>query len=377
MMNDNRMKLSQPKSARIINTCRILCELRMGENLSKAELARILELNKVSIGEIVTDLVSQGIVKEGEKLDVSNGRKPTTLEIIKDAKYVLCIHIGSKNISVALCNLIGETIKFERIPCITEGLVEEFCASIIKSCIRTLKLVQSDNVLGVGVTISGKISVDEKIIMSCPYLPWENIAFADVIENSVGLKCVISSSVAALVAAEKVNNPKILISGQPILYLDWGDHIALALISGGKIAGTNPYFGQMNVSGEKTLEDFCASWAIPILKSKYTFSTMQNTSLTDYKLKNLWDDISESSLEYMAKALNIAKQVTGAERAIFGGESSTIDLSCMRRIKRETTGLEIINSSLGDKANIVASAEFALDRFFYQTSLLDDVRPWL
>ena len=321
-----------------------------------------MELNKVSTGEIVEELVSQGLVRETGKLEVSNGRRPTTLEIVKDARFVLCVDIGSRNISVALCNLLGETVRFERFPCNTESKVEEFCADILKSCVRTMKLVKPEQVLGAGITIAGTISVDEKTIISCPYLPWQNISMADVFEKTFKVSTVICSGVTALVAAEKIRNAKVLVSSKPIVYLDWGDHISLAFVSGSNIAGTNPDFGHLKADGQKTLEECCASWAI---------------SDSEEKLKNLWDSVPEDSLVCMAKALDMAHQVTGAGRVVFSGESASIDLSCLNRIRRECPDFEIEKSGLGDKANIIAAAEFALDRFFYQNSVLDEMRAWI
>ncbi len=357
------MKLSQPKSARIINTCRVLNELRSNCNLSKSEIARILELNKVSTGEIVDDLISKGIVRETGKREVANGRRPTTLEIVKDSRYVLCVDIGRRIITTALCNLFGETVKLERIPCDTTLRVEEFCAQILKSCVRSSKLVENNRILGIGITVAGKISLDEKTIMSCPYLPWENVAIADVFEKSMHLETSVCSSVSALVAAEKTRNAKALMSSQPILYLDWGDHISLAIVSSLKVVGINNDFGKMPVSDTKTLEDFCTSKAIHAEDTQ--------------KLRNLWDDIPEEALEYMAKALIVARRVTAAEKVILGGESSTIDMSCLGRIRRECPKLSIEKSLLGEKANITASAESALDRFFYRTGVLDEMRSWI
>ena len=88
------MKLSQPKAARTINSARVFGCLRTHENLSKAEIARILDLNKVSTGEIVDDLIRQGLVEETGKMESANGRRPTCLSIVADAKYVLSVDIG-------------------------------------------------------------------------------------------------------------------------------------------------------------------------------------------------------------------------------------------------------------------------------------------
>ena len=110
------MKLSQPKAARTINSARVFGCLRTHENLSKAEIARILDLNKVSTGEIVDDLIRQGLVEETGKMESANGRRPICLSIVADAKYVLSVDIGSRNTTVALCNLLSQPVHFERIP---------------------------------------------------------------------------------------------------------------------------------------------------------------------------------------------------------------------------------------------------------------------
>lgn len=67
------MKLSQPKAARTINIARVLGALRTQSNLSKAEIARVLDLNKVSTGEIVDELISEGLVVETGKIRSERG----------------------------------------------------------------------------------------------------------------------------------------------------------------------------------------------------------------------------------------------------------------------------------------------------------------
>ncbi len=357
------MKLSQPKSARIINTCRILCELRRSEGVSKAELSRILELNKVSCGEIITDLEAQGLVRDAYKIDVTNGRRPIALEIVKDARYVLCVNIGSRNIAVALSDLKSGIIKLERIPYETQCREEEFCAALLKSCIRTLKPADKEKVLGIGISIAGRISIDEKVLISCPYLPWKNMALVDVFEKTLGIKTLLTTNVVSLVAAEKTVNTKSLMNVEPVLYVDWSDSISLAVVMGAKVSIVNSDFGKIKLKGEETLEDSCTPSAI--------------TGRSSIKLREIWQNIPVNSLSDMAKALNLARQVTGATKAILGGDSSSIDASCLGRIRAECFELQVDKSSLGDNANVLSASEFALDRFFYQTSLLDEVRPWI
>ena len=67
------MDFSRPENARRINRLKVLSALRK-KPASKAELAAMLQINKVSIGEMVQDMVREGLVIEG-------GREATGAEI--------------------------------------------------------------------------------------------------------------------------------------------------------------------------------------------------------------------------------------------------------------------------------------------------------
>ncbi len=379
------MKLSQPRSARTINTARILCELRRAEGVSKADLSRILELNKVSCGEIVSELETSGLVREAYKVSSSSGRRPTALEIIKDARHILCVNIGYRNVSVALTNLDSEIVRMERLPYDTKGRVEEFCASLLKSCLRTVKLLEKDKLLGVGISVSGRVSADGRVLISSPYLPWRDIPLADVFEKAIGCDAIVTDSVRALIAAEKVVSPETFSSNEPVLYVDWSDSISLALVSSSRVRMVNPDFGRMKLRGEDSVEDLCTPRAI-LRRSTMGASEGSGAVSPDAALpggssfahlRDMWTNIPEEYLSAMSNALDIARQVTGAEKAVLSGESAGIDSSCLSRIRAECLGLHVDKSALGDNANVLAASEFALDRFFYQYSLLDEVRPWI
>lgn len=365
------MKLSQPKSARVINTSRILCELRKNGCLSKADLARNLNLNKVSTGEIVEDLISLGFVREAGKVEVENGRKPTTVEIVKDARYILAIDIGSRTVTVALCNLVGEIIKIERIPTDVHTTVEQFCVGIFKSCARTLKLVDETQLMGIGITVSGKISIDGKVILSCSYLPWKNIAIADVLEQNLHVSATVVSTGEALICAEKIYNPKGLVSSKPIMYLDWGDHISMSVVTDGKVAINNSDFGHLRVAntgicvcGEiGCLETVCATWAL--------------SGDSSVRLKNLWNKCNSNVINAMAKALNTARQVVGSDRIIISGEGASIPDDKLNELQSLCEKATLERSVLGEKANITACAESALDCFLYKSTMLDEISAWV
>ncbi|MCR4676899.1 MAG: MarR family transcriptional regulator [Sphaerochaetaceae bacterium] len=346
----NLMKLSQPNSARIINTARVLSALRGSENLSKAELARILTLNKVSTGEIVDSLLERGLVRETGKLESSNGRRATSLQLVDDSAYVLAVHYGLAYTQTALCTLTGNVLKIERLPSSSESH-EAFCALVIKSLIRASKLAGMDKVYGVG------LSCDTENISS-----GRAKELKEAIEKYLKKEVALSETAGALICAEKAGG--VDLSGDDmILYLNWGERIELSIFSRGNVAGTSAGFGQILVSSEGNLESFCSVGAI--------------RGEEEAHMKDLWPKVDSKALSMMAKALRTASRVTGSNRVIVGGEGATIDEDHLDVLNSLCPGMKIEASGLGEKALLRSAGELALDHFFYMNSLIDGVKDWI
>ena len=371
-MND--MKLSQPKSARTINSARVFGCLRTHENLSKAEIARILDLNKVSTGEIVDDLIKQGLVAETGKMESSNGRRPTCLEIVADAKYVLSVDIGSRNTTVALCNLLSQPVHFERIPTNKEAeKVEAFCVEIIKSCMRVTKLVDREKIIGAGIAVGGRISADGRTIVSCPYLPWKDIPIVEAFEQVMKMRATCRNSTYALVDAERYASygTSLLSSAAPIIYIEWGNTLSMALVCEDRVFGEGNGFAHLKVSPT----GLCSCGQIGCLEANVSAWALSGNM--DVHLTDLWSKMEKDTLQCMANAIAMTVQITGSDKVVISGEGATITDYCLRELAKLCPDIEIWRSNLGEKANIMAAAEVALDKWVYMTSMLAKMKTWL
>ncbi len=345
------MKLSQPNSARIINTARVLSALRKTKGLSKAELARTLSLNKVSTGEIVDSLIERGLIREVGKIESNNGRKATELELNGDSAFVLSVHFGLRFTETALCSLDGNILKMERLPSDFSESEESFFAGVIKSCLRASKLVSDEIIAGIGLSSDVEFMNDGKA---------ENLKKS--LEKFLKKEVVSEETSSALIAAEKAANEK-MESSNNLLYLNWGDTLELSIYSRGVVAGTSAEFGHIMVSNDGDLESFCSIHAI--------------SGTHEAHFKDIWDKVEPSRLQMLAKALRTASKVTGINRVIIGGEGSTIPQEKLSALSAVCPNMGMEASVLGDKALLRGACELALDRFFYMRSLLDGVKDWI
>jgi len=81
-------------------------------NISRAEIARVLNLSRSTVTEIVRDILASRFVSEGGRGESSGGRRPIVLEFEYNAGIMMGVDIGATHVSVLLVNLKGERLAF-------------------------------------------------------------------------------------------------------------------------------------------------------------------------------------------------------------------------------------------------------------------------
>jgi hypothetical protein len=159
--------VSNPRRTRLINSSRVIRQLWLEDQLSRADLAKLLELSKSSLSSIVTDLMEQGIVLESEIIEPGprGGRRAIGLTLNRDHFHLLGIEIRSDSYTVLSVDLDG-TILFSET--VGNGFTaatfsQDICSLIDETC-RKLEWLNRP-LLGVGIGISGVIDTEEQIIL--------------------------------------------------------------------------------------------------------------------------------------------------------------------------------------------------------------------
>jgi len=159
--------MSMPRRTRIITSSRVIHQLWLDEDLSRAELAKLLDLNKSSMSNIVQDLIDQKIVIETEEKEPGpkGGRKATGLKLNKDHFYALGIELRSDSYTVLAVDLGGSVLFSETVALgFTASTFSEEVCSLIAQTVKTLEWLDRP-LIGVGIGLSGVIDSDKQIIL--------------------------------------------------------------------------------------------------------------------------------------------------------------------------------------------------------------------
>ncbi|MCK5156521.1 MAG: ROK family transcriptional regulator [Spirochaetales bacterium] len=383
------MIFSDPKTARTINRLRVLNCIHQSETISRAGLSRELVINKVSISEIVEGLLSEGLIEEAGKVSGAVGRQPTLLRICKQAYYVLCLDIGLKNTVLGICNMTGDLVRFERSPT-PDFLDPEDLADFIFEAAQKLtgRFRSPERILGCAVTIHASIDTEKGVLLSAPDWGWGNINLVKLMRNRFLLPVIIDSNVRSMLLAERwfgnINLEK------SVFYINWGQKIGTAHMSGNSILSVNSEFGHTPVSKQSTC--FCGkSGCLEASAGGWSLQEQGNTILGTFDetvrqlyirsekhpgLTALFTDAAVSMGQAAATAANIINPGT----IIIGGGLAAVEDLYFRIINetfslfaapRTRSSLLIVRSSLGDRAGILGAASLGLNAFMYKRTQLD------
>lgn len=168
---------------------------------SRADLARSSGLTRVTVSELVAELIEEGLLTElGAPVETRVGKPPTLVGLVADAKYVVAIDLSVDDQVVgAILNLAGEVV--ERDGRALEGrrgaeavaLVEEFTADLVGRSARPL--------LGVAVATPGVVN-PEGVVLDAPNLGWHDVALAESLGARLGHAVYVANDANTAVMGE-------------------------------------------------------------------------------------------------------------------------------------------------------------------------------
>ena len=353
------MDFSKPDNARKINTLKVLSAIRENECTTRAELSRILGINKVSISEIVARLIEEGKVCENGRKDTDSGRPATIVDIDSSSSVILGLVIEKKGAILVSADLKGQIHRMERFP---RGRDSRELLGNLNSSIERVCRNQNIEIKALSVVGDGDFTF---------------------LSDSFDFPVIYPTPIEAQVRSEEMRAGRNL---EGMLFLDIDDRITGAFRTGSGVHVIDT-FGKMRIShGRKdvdgmdgTLDAFFSGFAFRnAALSLFGREFTDREILSDSKAITVVND----SLKGFALSLALAIESTGCEGVMLLGPYSDIPDELYARLntlvqnalseKRKNTF--IFKSLSLDKGRMEGACHIALDECFYKTRLLENLR---
>ncbi len=190
---------------REINRSIVLDILRLGEPISRVELARRTRLSKPTVSSIVEDLAAAGLVRE-MGIDTSShgtGRPPSLLVYNERAVGFAGIQFGVNTTHVAVADGLGKIIGEVHVAAVhgdVERSVRDAQTALRQATTRSG--MRRDQVRAAGVAVAGMIEAETGRCILAPNLGWRDVPVRERLEQALRMPVVVASSTHAAALAE-------------------------------------------------------------------------------------------------------------------------------------------------------------------------------
>lgn len=192
---------SLPEHARSHNRSLVLQTLYRSGELSRADLARATGLTRVTISDLVADLIATGLVVElGQRDEARPGKPATLLGIDRTGHCIIGIDLsGAESFLGALLDLDGRVIERRETP--LEDTTGVDALARVVSLAQRLVAASRTPVLGIGVGTPGIVDLDG-VVLTAPNLGWTGIPLRARLAEATGLPVFVANDANAAALAE-------------------------------------------------------------------------------------------------------------------------------------------------------------------------------
>jgi len=190
-----------PVDARGHNRSLVLQSLYQGGQKSRADIARETGLTRVTVSDLVAELIGEGLVREmGQREDARPGKPATLLEIDGLAFQIIGVDLsGAAVFRGAVLDLRGTVIS--RAEVALESSTGADATLKVETLVGSLVDAATRPVLGIGVGSPGVVD-HAGVVLSAPNLGWTAVPLNEILTARFGLPVVVINDANAAALAE-------------------------------------------------------------------------------------------------------------------------------------------------------------------------------
>jgi predicted NBD/HSP70 family sugar kinase len=222
----------------------IISEMSVKEEITINEIADHLNISVPTATELMFDLVKEGLVIDTGKKSEGVGRKAAIFSLASDCCYFLGVEIKKYKINIGLMafdkSMVASSLDIP-FPFLDTRESLEAIIKYIKEFLQTQD-IPKEKILGLGVSISGRINVKTGQILTIYH--FADAPIKGILEESLGLPVYMDNDSRTLAYGEYHFGQAGVERNSLILNLDYG--VALGIFVNGKpVYGASGYAGEL------------------------------------------------------------------------------------------------------------------------------------
>jgi predicted NBD/HSP70 family sugar kinase len=245
-INPHDFKVARRGTTREINRQIALNLIRAHQPISRADLARLMNVRRGVASLLVSELLSESLIFEGAVGEaVGRGRRPTFLYIDSRERCVIGVDIRASRTYILVTDLMGKQL----------GVVSSFqtnkdVSALTQELVRRIKQTITDYkeigvCEGVGVVVPGMVDPALGRVLHAPTLGWRDVSLRDPLAAALGLPVHIENSGKACALAQLWTTRSDVVASANSVFVSVSDGVGTGVVVNGELLR-----GRHNTAGE-------------------------------------------------------------------------------------------------------------------------------
>lgn len=371
------------------NTREVLKYLALNGDCSRIRLSKELGLSKMTITNIVNELIKSGYIYESESLNRENagntGPKPIQLSVRRNKILAVGVFVSRERLICSLSDIASGEFYVDQYKLNLSNIKETFVSDVFQIIQKALDYIGEDkkSIIGIGFATVGL--VDNRtgtLIRSTDFLGDTEIPIKDILEERFQIPVFASNDSQAAIIGEqlygygrKYNN---------YMYIGITHGIGTAVISDGKLISGRRGFaveaGHMSIDYKGDLCDCGNRGCLELYGSLPVLLSKSRTQSIDELLENYEKGVAIAVrvIKEFIKAVSIAltnlTNLFDVEIIIFGHEGSLFSRGILDEIQKNVNEhtfmnrrepVQIVSSTFGTLAGLRGASSIIFEKFFH------------
>ncbi|MBK6794674.1 MAG: ROK family transcriptional regulator [Anaerolineales bacterium] len=175
------MKKATHQQTKQHNRDLVLHTIFANESISRAEVARVTNLTRTTVSDVVNGLLEEGLVQEVGRGESIGGKTPILLSVVADARYLIGLNLAQDKFIGAILNLRGEIKEMLEVP--VSGDDGKTALDLVYQIIDQLMKKKITPIVGIGVGTPGLVNTREGVVVNAVNLEWQNLPLGQLLEK--------------------------------------------------------------------------------------------------------------------------------------------------------------------------------------------------
>ncbi|HEY6118475.1 MAG TPA: ROK family protein [Pyrinomonadaceae bacterium] len=245
-INPHNFRVARRGTSRQINRQIVLNLIRAHQPVSRADLARLMNVRRGVASLLVNELLGEGLIFEGALGEaVGRGRRPTFLYIDSRQRCVVGVDIRATRTYIMVTDLMGKPLgsvtSFQTSRDV-EQLTQEL-AKRVRQLLSELKAIGACE--GIGVAVPGMVDPAAGRVLHAPTLGWRDVNLREPLVALLGNTVQIENSGKACALAQLWATRSDVVASGNSVFVSVSDGVGVGVVVNGEILR-----GSHNTAGE-------------------------------------------------------------------------------------------------------------------------------